>query len=122
MYKSLAWKNRIGLNHGENPKFIAEIEVCDVEMPKIFSNREDYRTIPFVTIDGEDAQDFDDAVFCEKHKHGWKLSVAIADVSHYVKQNSSLDDEAYLRGTSVYFPNRVIPCLLYTSPRPRDRG
>lgn len=76
-----------------------------------FSDRDDYRSIPFVTIDGEDARDFDDAVFCEKTVSGWKLIVAIADVSYYVKQQSSLDNEAYLRGTSVYFPNRVIPML-----------
>ena len=76
-----------------------------------FSDRNDYRNIPFVTIDGDDARDFDDAVFCEKYDNGWKLIVAIADVSYYVKQQSSLDKEAYLRGTSVYFPNRVIPML-----------
>ena len=76
-----------------------------------FSDRDDYRDIPFVTIDGDDARDFDDAVFCEKYNNEWKLIVAIADVSYYVKQQTSLDNEAYLRGTSVYFPNRVIPML-----------
>ncbi len=75
------------------------------------SNRVDSLDIPFVTIDGEDARDFDDAVFCEKQGSGWRLLVAIADVSHYVKQQSVLDDEARLRGTSVYFPERVIPML-----------
>jgi len=77
----------------------------------VLLDRNDYRNFAFVTIDGEDARDFDDAVFCEKYKNGWKLFVAIADVSYYVKQNSSLDDEAYLRGTSIYFPDRVIPML-----------
>ena len=76
-----------------------------------FSDRDDYRDIPFVTIDGDDARDFDDAVFCEKRDDCWKLIVAIADVSYYVKQQSALNKEAYLRGTSVYFPNRVIPML-----------
>ena len=76
-----------------------------------FSDRDDYRDIPFVTIDGDDARDFDDAVFCERYDNGWKLIVAIADVSYYVKQQSPLDKEAYLRGTSAYFPNRVIPML-----------
>ena len=76
-----------------------------------FSDRDDYRNIPFVTIDGDDARDFDDAVFCEKNNNDWRLIVAIADVSYYVKQQSLLDNEAYLRGTSVYFPNRVIPML-----------
>jgi ribonuclease R len=80
--------------------------------------RIDLRHLPFVTIDGEDARDFDDAVYCEKNggnwrlfSGGWKLYVAIADVSHYVKVGSALDTEAQLRGNSVYFPERVVPML-----------
>ena len=73
--------------------------------------RLDLRTIPHVTIDGETARDFDDAVAVEKTAKGWRLYVSIADVSYYVKQGSALDREAYERGTSVYFPNRVVPML-----------
>lgn len=73
--------------------------------------REDIRHLPLVTIDGEDARDFDDAVYCEPNKKGWRLIVAIADVSHYVEQNSALDGDARERGNSVYFPERVIPML-----------
>ncbi len=82
-------------------------------------NRIDLTDVPLVTIDGEDARDFDDAVYCEPFKRGrgksaftgWRLLVAIADVSHYVKPGEALDNDAYERATSVYFPRRVIPML-----------
>ncbi|KQV60425.1 ribonuclease R [Pelomonas sp. Root1217] len=82
-------------------------------------HRIDLRDVPLVTIDGEDARDFDDAVYCEPFKQGrgkkaiegWRLLVAIADVSHYVKPGEPLDADAYERATSVYFPRRVIPML-----------
>src|SRR3990167_79672 len=96
----------------EARKLKPEVEEKDKE------KRVDLRHLPFVTIDGEDARDFDDAVYCEKNgsnwrlfSGGWKLYVAIADVSHYVKVDSALDAEAQVRGNSVYFPERVIPML-----------
>ncbi len=73
--------------------------------------RKDLRDLPLVTIDGADARDFDDAVYCSPATSGWKLTVAIADVSAYVKPGTPLDAEARLRGTSVYFPERVVPML-----------
>lgn len=73
--------------------------------------RIDLRDLNLITIDGADARDFDDAVFCEKKNDGWRLIVAIADVADYVKIDSALDKEAIRRGTSVYFPGRVVPML-----------
>jgi ribonuclease R len=83
--------------------------------PADLNERVDLRDVPLVTIDGEDARDFDDAVYCEQVKIGraecFRLIVAIADVSHYVKPNDALDVDALERSTSVYFPRRVIPML-----------
>ena len=75
------------------------------------TERKDLRDLPFVTIDGEDARDFDDAVYCKRRSNGYTLYVAIADVANYVRLGTALDDEAFERGTSVYFPNHVVPML-----------
>ncbi|MDN5781778.1 MAG: ribonuclease R, partial [Luteimonas sp.] len=82
-----------------------EVEAADV------ASRVDLRALPLVTIDGEDAKDFDDAVYCEPNRAGFRLVVAIADVSHYVRPGTPLDDEAQKRATSVYFPGFVVPML-----------
>jgi len=76
-----------------------------------FAGRKDLRKLPIITIDGKTAKDFDDAVFVETAGGGFHLIVAIADVSHYVKEGSAIDEDAYLRGTSTYFPNFVAPML-----------
>lgn len=87
----------------------------DAVRPADKKHRIDLTDIPLVTIDGEDARDFDDAVYCEPARvsrgKGWRLLVAIADVSHYVENGSAIDIDAYDRATSVYFPRRVIPML-----------
>jgi ribonuclease R len=75
------------------------------------SGRRDIRSLPLVTVDGEDARDFDDAIYVENHPRGYRLVVAIADVSHYVREGSPLDREALRRATSVYLPGRVLPML-----------
>ena len=90
-----------------------QIENLGEEVPEeAKEGRVDLRDLPLVTIDGEDARDFDDAVYCEKKKSGgWRLWVAIADVSYYVRTDTALDKEAINRGNSVYFPSQVVPML-----------
>ena len=91
---------------------LSEIEKYGSSVPaKAKQGRTDLRSVDLVTIDGADARDFDDAVFCERSGNGWRVLVAIADVSHYVEIGSGLDKEATRRGTSVYFPDRVVPML-----------
>ena len=94
-------------------KFPTEVikEVKKIDMSNK-DKRSDLRNLAIITIDGEDAKDFDDAVFAEKYKsEKWKIIVSIADVSHYVRENSNLDSHAKERGNSIYFPNFVIPML-----------
>jgi len=87
-------------------------EACGSEVdPDLAARRRDLRDLPLVTIDGADARDFDDAVFAEARGSGYRLLVAIADVAEYVRPDSELDIEAQRRGTSVYFPDRVVPML-----------
>ncbi len=95
------------------PELERQIEKLKEDVPEeAKQGRVDLRDLPLVTIDGEDARDFDDAVFCERKRGGgWRLWVAIADVSYYVRPGTPLDDEAVNRGTSVYFPSQVIPML-----------
>jgi ribonuclease R len=90
----------------------AEIADLGSEVPAgVKAERTDLRRFPLVTIDGADARDFDDAVYCERRAKGWKLLVCIADVSSYVEPGTALDAESRKRGNSVYFPGRVIPML-----------
>ncbi len=106
--------------HRFSPETLAQAAALpDKVRPVDMKHRVDLTDVALVTIDGEDARDFDDAVYCEPHKAGrgktaftgWRLVVAIADVSHYVKPSQPIDDDAYDRATSVYFPRRVIPML-----------
>jgi ribonuclease R len=116
------------LGHYADPGMEIEIAVRKFDLPHEFSKkalaqarampdavdsqgRKDLRELQFVTIDGETARDFDDAVFCRREGKGFRLWVAIADVSHYVRHGDALDMDARERGTSVYFPRRVIPML-----------
>ena len=95
-----------------SPLVEAECEMLPAEVPEeAKQGRTDLRQMPLVTIDGEDSMDFDDAVFCEPRGKGWRVVVAIADVSHYVQPGTALDAEARQRGNSTYFPGRVIPML-----------
>lgn len=101
-----------GLPHEWSDDVVAEAAKLGPEVrEEDKQGRVDLRALPLVTIDGEDARDFDDAVYCEPAGTGWRLLVAIADVAHYVKPESALDVSAYDRATSVYFPGRVIPML-----------
>jgi len=103
---------RFDLPHEFPAAALREAQACGERVdPREADARVDLRDLPLVTIDGEDARDFDDAVYAEPHAGGFRLIVAIADVSHYVRPGTALDTEAQLRGTSVYFPTRVLPML-----------
>ena len=103
---------RFDLPHEFSSSALREAHAWGEEVdPTEANSRIDLRELPLVTIDGEDAKDFDDAVYAEPHPHGFRLIVAIADVSHYVRPGTAVDTEAKERGTSVYFPTRVIPML-----------
>ena len=94
------------------PEVLAQATAVPLEVQATeIQGRFDLRAVPLVTIDGEDAKDFDDAVWCEATRDGFRLIVAIADVSHYVRPGTPLDDEAQKRATSVYFPGYVVPML-----------
>ena len=100
------------LPHEFPPEVSAEAMAVPLQVTAAdLADRVDIRHIPLVTIDGEDAKDFDDAVWCEPNRNGFRLIVAIADVSHYVRPGAPLDDEAQKRATSVYFPGFVVPML-----------
>ena len=103
---------RFDLPHVFSPDVLAEAErITDTVSSNDLKGRVDLRSMPTVTIDGETARDFDDAVSLRREGDNFRLWVSIADVSHYVTKDSPLDREAYLRGTSVYFPDRCIPML-----------
>ncbi|HYG55430.1 MAG TPA: ribonuclease R [Burkholderiales bacterium] len=103
---------KFDLPHEFSKKALAQAKAMpDGVQPDDLKGRQDLRNLPFVTIDGETAKDFDDAVYCKREGKAFRLWVAIADVSHYVRHNDPLDLDARERGTSVYFPRRVIPML-----------
>ena len=103
---------RSGIPHKFGTKVIEQTRNIPDEVPESDKqNRRDIRDLPLVTIDGEDARDFDDAVYCRREDGGFRLWVAIADVSYYVRPDTPLDVEAAKRGNSVYFPNYVVPML-----------
>lgn len=107
-------ENKLAIFKHEIPhKFTSKVknELKEITEEIKIENRFDLRDLNFVTIDGEDSRDFDDAVYCQQTDYGWALYVAIADVAHYVKEETELNREALSRGNSVYFPNEVIPML-----------
>jgi ribonuclease R len=116
-YADAGMEIEIALRKHQLPyEFLPEAEKQAKKYPrevqeKDWRGRIDLRELPLITIDSETARDFDDAVFCERQGKGWRLVVAIADVSFYVKPGDALDKDAYDRGNSVYFPRRVIPML-----------
>lgn len=100
------------LPHQFSPAAMKQAEaIPKTVQPNDYKDRIDLRELPLITIDGETARDFDDAVFAEPNGKGWRLVVAIADVSHYVRPDDALDKDAIERGNSIYFPRRVIPML-----------
>jgi len=104
---------KFGIPHEWPKEVLTQIKSLTEQVPEeAKEGRVDLRQLPLMTIDGEDARDFDDAVFCERKRGGgWRLWVAIADVSYYVRPGTALDNEAYNRGNSVYFPEFVVPML-----------